>query len=96
MARRKLLRWMGWATLLVLLGELAAGFLPSSGRASTGAFGGTVIAGHVTDFKVGDVKKIREGKFFISRVPEGFFALCWKCPHLGCTVRGRGRTTSPK
>src|SRR5437667_246857 len=23
---------------------------------------------------------------YVTRVPEGFFALYWKCPHLGCTV----------
>ena len=51
-----------------------------------GAFGGTVVAGSVTDFKVGDVKQVREGKFYLTRVPEGFIALYWKCPHLGCTV----------
>jgi cytochrome b6-f complex iron-sulfur subunit len=51
-----------------------------------GAFGGTVAAGAVGDYKVGDVKKIAEGKFYLSRVPEGFVALWQKCPHLGCTV----------
>jgi cytochrome b6-f complex iron-sulfur subunit len=85
-ARRKLLRWFGWATLLVVLGELAAGFLPFFWPRRTGAFGGTVAAGNVDDYKVGDVKKIVEGKFFISRVPEGFLALWQKCPHLGCSV----------
>jgi cytochrome b6-f complex iron-sulfur subunit len=85
-ARRKLLRWFGWTTLLVILGELAAGFLPFFWPRRTGAFGGTVVAGNVNDFKVGEVKKIVEGKFFISRVPEGFLALWQKCPHLGCAV----------
>src|SRR5579875_2695676 len=85
-SRRKLLRWFGWATLLVILGELAAGFLPFFWPRRTGAFGGTIAAGSVDDYKVGDVKKIVEGKFFISRVPEGFLALWQKCPHLGCSV----------
>lgn len=85
-ARRKLLRWFGWATLLVVLGELAAGFLPFFWPRRTGAFGGTIPAGNVADYKVGEVKKIAEGKFFISRVPEGFLALWQKCPHLGCAV----------
>jgi cytochrome b6-f complex iron-sulfur subunit len=85
-ARRKLLRWFGWATLLAILGELAAGFLPFFWPRRTGAFGGTVPAGNVSDYQVGDVKKIVEGKFFITRVPEGFLALWQKCPHLGCSV----------
>jgi cytochrome b6-f complex iron-sulfur subunit len=85
-ARRKLLRWFGWTAMLVILGELAAGFLPFYWPRRTGAFGGTVAAGNVDDYKVGDVKKIVEGKFFITRVPEGFLALWQKCPHLGCSV----------
>ena len=85
-ARRKLLRWFGWATLLVILGELTAGFLPFFWPRKVGAFGGTVNAGNVGDFKVGQVTKITEGKFYLSRVPEGFLALWQKCPHLGCTV----------
>jgi len=71
-SRRKLLRWFGWATLLVILGELLAGFLPFFWPKKTGTFGGNVLAGSVGDYKVGDVKKVVEGKFFISRVPEGF------------------------
>jgi cytochrome b6-f complex iron-sulfur subunit len=70
----------------VILGELAAGFLPFFWPRRTGAFGGVVPAGNVNDYKVGEVKKIVEGKFFISRVPEGFLALWQKCPHLGCAV----------
>ncbi len=85
-ARRKLLRWFGWTTLLVVLAELLAAFLPFFWPRKTGAFGGTVLAGSVNDYKVGDVKKITEGKFYISRVPEGFLALWQKCPHLGCAV----------
>ena len=85
-ARRKLLRWFGWTTLLVLLAEMAAGFLPFFWPRRTGSFGGRVAAGSVNDYKVGEVKKVVEGKFFISRVPEGFLALWQKCPHLGCSV----------
>ena len=40
----------------------------------------------MTDYQVGEVKVVQEGKFYLSRVPEGFLALWWKCPHLGCTV----------
>ena len=37
-------------------------------------------------------RSVREGKFYVTRVPEGFFALYWKCPHLGCTVPWADRT----
>jgi Rieske Fe-S protein len=51
-----------------------------------GAFGGEVNGGNVEDYKVGDVKLIQDAKAYVSLVPEGFVALWWKCPHLGCTV----------
>ena len=85
-SRRKLLRWVGWTSILVILGQLAAGFLPFFWPRKVGAFGGTVAAGNVADYRVGEVKRIVEGKFYISRVPEGFLALWQKCPHLGCAV----------
>ncbi len=85
--RRLAFRWLGWGAVLALLGQWTVGFVfgffwPQK----TGAFGGSVTAGAVGDFKVGDVRVVREGKFYITRVPEGFLALWWKCPHLGCTV----------
>ncbi len=85
--RRLAFRWIGWGAILALLGQWTVGFVfgffwPQK----TGAFGGAVTAGQVGDFKVGDVKVVREGKFYVTRVPEGFLALWWKCPHLGCTV----------
>jgi cytochrome b6-f complex iron-sulfur subunit len=79
-------RWMGWGAIMILLGQWSIGFLGFFTPKRLGAFGGTVVAGTVADFKVGDVKQVRDGKFYITRVPEGFFALYWKCPHLGCTV----------
>ena len=85
-SRRKLLRWVGWTGILLVLGQLAVSFLPFFWPRKVGAFGGRVLAGNVSDYDVGDVKKITEGKFFISRVPEGFLALWQRCPHLGCSV----------
>lgn len=85
--RRLSLRYLGWGATLALVGQWAVGFvLGFFWPRKTGAFGGVVAAGAVTDYQVGDVKVIREGKFYITRVPEGFMALWWKCPHLGCTV----------
>jgi len=72
--------------VLAIAGQWSIGFISFFTPKRLGAFGGTVTAGIATDFKLGDVKVIREGKFYVTRVPEGFFALYWKCPHLGCTV----------
>jgi cytochrome b6-f complex iron-sulfur subunit len=40
----------------------------------------------VADYPVNSVTAVREGKFYLSHVPEGMVALYWKCKHLGCTV----------
>jgi cytochrome b6-f complex iron-sulfur subunit len=84
--RRMMFRWMGWGAVLVLLAQWSIGFISFFTPKRLGAFGGTVPAGTVSDYALGDVKIIREGKFYVARVPEGFLALYWKCPHLGCTV----------
>jgi len=84
--RRLWFRWVGWGAVLAVLGQWSIGFISFFTPKRLGAFGGTVPAGVASDFKIGDVKVIREGKFYVTRVPEGFFALYWKCPHLGCTV----------
>lgn len=54
--------------------------------AKVSGFGSVIKAGKVSDYKVGDVKVVREGKFYISRLEDGIIALYWKCAHLGCTV----------
>lgn len=106
-SRRGLLRWAGWGTIMALLAQSGVGFLAFFWPKKVGAFGGEVNAGNVSDIPVGDVRIIQEGKFYLSRVPEGFLALWWKCPHLGCTVpwkpdeqtedqiAGRGRFSCP-
>src|SRR5205823_1455232 len=94
--RRMMFRWMGWGAVMVLLGQWSIGFLSFFTPKRLGAFGGTVVAGQVADFKVGDVKQVRDGKFYLTRVPEGFFALYWKCPHLGCTVPWAPQDPAPR
>jgi cytochrome b6-f complex iron-sulfur subunit len=85
-SRRLVLRWLGWGAILAALGQQAVGFLSFFWPKKVGAFGSTLNAGPVTDLAIGDVKVMREGKFYLTHVPEGFLALWWKCPHLGCTV----------
>jgi cytochrome b6-f complex iron-sulfur subunit len=85
-SRRLAFRWAGWGSVLLVVGGWANGFLSFFYPNKTGAFGGTITAGSVDELKVGDVKQVTDGKFWLARVPEGFIALWWKCPHLGCTV----------
>lgn len=85
--RRLVFRWLGWGTILALLGHWTVGtVLGFLWPRRFGAFGRVVSAGSVSDYQLGDVKVVRDGKFYVSRVPEGFIALWWKCPHLGCAV----------
>ena len=84
--RRSVFRWAGWGTLMLLLAQFSAGFVGFFWPKKVGAFGGEISAGAVSDLKLGDVRVFQEGKFYLSRVPEGVLALWWKCPHLGCTV----------
>jgi cytochrome b6-f complex iron-sulfur subunit len=85
-SRRTILRWAGWGTFLALLGQWTVGFGSFFWPNKVGAFGGEINGGNIADFKVGDVKLVQDAKAYVSRVPEGFVALWWKCPHLGCTV----------
>jgi len=77
-----------WGTATAfLLGEGGAAlmrFLWPTSR--TGTFGGLMHAGRVDEFAVGSVSHVRAGRFYLSRLPEGFLALWHRCTHLGCTV----------
>ena len=44
------------------------------------------LPGTLAEYPVNSITVIREGKFYLSHVPEGLLALYWKCTHLGCTV----------
>ena len=86
LSRRLAIRWAGWGSVLLVVGGWLNGFLEFFYPHKTGAFGGTITAASVSDLKPGEVKVLSEGKFYLVRVAEGFLALWWKCPHLGCTV----------
>jgi cytochrome b6-f complex iron-sulfur subunit len=86
LSRRLALRWAGWGTILAVLAGWGNGFLQFFYPHKTGAFGGTITAATTSELKVGDVKVLPDGKFYLSHVAEGYLALWWKCPHLGCTV----------
>lgn len=86
LSRRIFLRMLMWGSAgLFALQAGVASFAMFWPRKVSG-FGSKIKAGKVEDFPVGTVTRIREGKVYISRVPEGLIALYWKCTHLGCTV----------
>lgn len=56
-------------------------------RPIEGQFGGIITAGAVEDFPPGTVTHFPEGRFYLSRLPDGgFLALYQRCTHLGCAV----------
>ena len=83
-------RWFLRIAVLGSLGALAtqsiACFVHYYFPTRVGTFGGKVLAGKLEDFKLGEPTYVRDGKFYISRVPDGLLALYQKCPHLGCVV----------
>jgi cytochrome b6-f complex iron-sulfur subunit len=88
--RRDFLKWGLFGSLLLMLGGFGQAFLMYFYPRKVGTFGGKVtVPGSVDDYPVGTVERIREGKFYLSHVPEGLLALYWKCKHLGCTVPWR-------
>jgi cytochrome b6-f complex iron-sulfur subunit len=87
--RRGLIAFFGWATIALVGLQATVAFLFFFWPLKSGTFGGKVSVGSPNDFKVGDVKYFVEGKFYLSRVEEGFMALYQRCPHVGCTVPWR-------
>ena len=87
--RRGLLAFFGWSTIALVSLQATVAFLFYFWPRKTSSFGGLVSAGNAADYKVGDVKYFVEGKFYLSRLDEGFIALYQRCPHVGCTVPWR-------
>jgi cytochrome b6-f complex iron-sulfur subunit len=92
-----------WFLRIAVLGSLGAIFAQATGcfvhfyyPTRVGTFGGKILAGKPEDIKEGEVKYIRDGKFYMSRVPEGLLALYQKCPHLGCAVPYNGPADSDR
>lgn len=56
-------------------------------RSVEGEFGSVITVGEVDDFPPGSVTYISNGRFYLSRLPDGgFLALYQRCTHLGCAV----------
>jgi len=90
-ARREILNF-SWKLLAIgLAAEAAWTSYDILAPKRSGAFGGLVDAGPVTDFKAGAPPKyFLDGRFYLSRYTESsgdvLVALYQKCPHLGCRV----------
>ncbi|HLO03705.1 MAG TPA: Rieske 2Fe-2S domain-containing protein [Symbiobacteriaceae bacterium] len=85
--RRQMLRGSMFATIGAFFGTVAGGAGGMFWPIKLSGFGGVVnVPTPLSEIKVGDVVKVREGKFYLTRSEEGFNALYWKCVHLGCTV----------
>jgi cytochrome b6-f complex iron-sulfur subunit len=84
--RRWLLRLAVLGSLGALASQAVACFVHYYLPTRVGTFGGKVLAGRPEEVELGQPKYVREGKFYLSRVPDGLLALYQKCPHLGCVV----------
>ncbi|HLT59217.1 MAG TPA: Rieske 2Fe-2S domain-containing protein [Limnochordales bacterium] len=86
MSRRGLLRNVMWASAGLFAVQAAVTGLAMFWPRKVEGFGTVIDAGPIENYPVGTVTRIRDGRFYISRLPEGVIALYWRCPHLGCTV----------
>lgn len=86
MSRRGLLRNIMWASAGAFALQATVTGLAMFWPRKVEGFGSVIDAGPIEEFPVNTVTRIRDGRFYISRLPEGVLALYWRCPHLGCTV----------
>ena len=86
-SRRNFVRNATLGAVLIVLGQLAFGFLRFFWPNKTGAFG-SVINVAAADVPAIDDPPLRNtaGKFYLMHNEDGVIALYWKCTHLGCTV----------
>lgn len=87
LSRRSLIRLGLLGTLGLFLVETLVQFIVFFWPRKFGAFGSKLTLGQPSQYAVASITTFIEGKLFLSHVPEGFLALYWKCPHLGCTVQ---------
>lgn len=78
--------WAALGGLVVLeVGGVSLAYMQP--RLAEGEFGSRITAGKVDDFPAGSVTHISNGRFYLSRLPDGgFLALYQRCTHLGCSV----------
>lgn len=86
--RRQLLRQGMYGTIGLVFAQSAVGAGVMLWPRKVEGFGGKVVVPvPLSSLRPEDPPLVvRQGKFYISRLPEGIMALYWKCTHLGCTV----------
>ena len=85
--RRGLFRNVMWASTGLFAVQAAVSGLAMFWPRKVEGFGAAMDVGPIENFPVGSVTRVREGRFYISRLAEDrVIALYWVCPHLGCTV----------
>lgn len=86
MSRRGLLRNIMWASAGAFALQATVTGLAMFWPRKVEGFGTIIDAGSIDEFPMNSITRVRDGRFYISRRPEGVLALYWRCPHLGCTV----------
>lgn len=87
-SRRQLLRQGMYGTVGLFMTQALVGAGVMFWPAKVTGFGAKMLAPvKLSELKPNDPPvRVREGRFWLSRVEGGLIALYWKCPHLGCTV----------
>jgi cytochrome b6-f complex iron-sulfur subunit len=86
-SRRNFVRNAALASVLIVVGQLAFGFVRFFWPNKTGAFGSEITVPNTDIPRIGENPyRNTAGKFYIMHLDDGLIALYWKCPHLGCTV----------
>jgi len=85
--RRDFLKWGFLGSMVLVLGGCGQAVLTFLyPKKPTSLNRKVIVPGTIADYPLDSVTLVREGKFYLSHVPDGLLALYWKCKHLGCTV----------
>jgi cytochrome b6-f complex iron-sulfur subunit len=93
--RRSFMAYGLWAAAIALIVEGGVITIQTMRPLSKpAAFGSKFEVGKVDDFEVGSVTYFLDGRFYVSRLPDGLLAMYRKCTHLGCVVPWRASEQS--
>lgn len=88
LSRRQVLRSGMYGTVGLFMTQALIGSGVMFWPTKVTGFGAKILAPvRLSELRPGDPPvRVREGRFYLSRLEDGIIALYWKCPHLGCTV----------